>query len=145
MARIERIKQRLDNWAMWRARRDGHGLGFPSKNILANWVASPEQRSKQRESVIPVLHLEAEETDKAVQSLKTSKPHLHQTLELIYLRDLGVQATARRIGRAPSTVHAHLDAADRAIDEWLTAMAREQERKLAQLWAVAPRPGSFTP
>lgn len=144
MARIERIKQRLDNWALWRARRDGHGLGFPSQNMLAAWMASAEQRPKLRESVIPVLHLEAEETDKAVQSLKPSKPHLHQTLELIYLRDLGVQGTARRIGRAPSTVHAQLEAADRAIDEWLVAMVQERERKLAQLWAVKPRPDGFT-
>ncbi|WP_280189092.1 hypothetical protein [Delftia sp. PS-11] len=144
MARIEHIKRRLDNWAMWRARRDANGLGFPSQNILAVWMASTKQPPKGRETTIPVLHLEAEETDRAVQSLKQSKPHLFLVLELIYLRDMGVLGTARRIGRAPSTVHAQLDAADRAIDEWLREMVRDRERKLAQLWAVKDRLGGFT-
>ncbi|MFG0593778.1 hypothetical protein ACF8OH_04615 [Delftia sp. WSY_9] len=145
MARREHIKQRLNNWAMWRARRDGNGLGFATQNILAAWMASVKQPPKVREATIPVLHLEAEETDQAVQSLKHSKPHLFLVLELIYLRDLGIQGTARRIGRAPSTVHAQLDAADKAIEDWLSEMVQERERKLAQLWAVKDRPGSFTP
>lgn len=140
MARIEHIKRRLNNWALWRARRDNHGLGFPSQNILAVWGASVEQPQKNRESVIPVLHLEAEETDKAVESLKGSKAHLYETLFFIYVTDLGVTGSARRIGCAPSTVHARLDAADRAIDAWLVALAQENDRKRS----VARLQGSFT-
>lgn len=129
MARIEHIKHRLNNWALWRARRDNNGLGFPSQNILAVWGACAERSNKNRESIIPVLHLEAEETDKAVESLKGGKSHLYETLYCIYVRDLGVTGTARQTGRAPSTVHAQLDAADRAIDAWLVALAQENERK----------------
>lgn len=140
MARIEHIKHRLNNWALWRARRDNHGLGFPSQNILAVWGAGVEQSQKNRESVIPVLHLEAEETDKAVESLKVGKSHLYETLLCIYVRDLGVSGTARRIGRAPSSVHAQLEAADRAIDAWLVALAQENERKRS----AARLQGSFT-
>ncbi|GGH62221.1 hypothetical protein GCM10010975_26680 [Comamonas phosphati] len=143
MARIEHIKRRLDNWALWRSRCDSNGLGFPSQNILAAWGASAEQQ-KTRESVIPVLHLEAEETDRAVESMKVGKPHLYETLHCIYIRDLGIPGTARRVGRAASTVHAHLEAADRAIDAWLVALAQENERKMAALWAVTKRPGTFT-
>lgn len=146
MARIEHIKRRLDNWALWRARRDNHGLGFPSQNILAAWMASAENPKRgSRESVIPILHLEAEETDRAVESFKASKPHLYETLHCIYIRDLGIPGTARRIGRAASTVHAQLEAADRAIDAWLVALVQENERKMAALWAVTKRPGSLTP
>ena len=137
MARIEHIKRRLNNWALWRAKRDNHGLGYPSQNILAVWGASVEQPQKNRESVIPVLHLEAEETDQAVESLKGGKSHLYETLYCIYVRDLGVTGTARQIGRAPSTVHAQLDAADRAIDAWLVALFQEKERKRAALRAPA--------
>ncbi|MBS3019141.1 hypothetical protein DJFAAGMI_01880 [Comamonas sp. PE63] len=145
MARIEHIKRRLDNWALWRARRDNNGLGFPSQNILAVWGANVEQPQKNRESVMPVLHLEAEETDKAVESLKGGKSHLYETLHCIYVRDLGVTGTARQIGRAPSTVHAQLDAADRAIDAWLVALAQEKERKRAAFNARDAHPVSFPP
>lgn len=132
MARIEHIKRRLDNWALWRARRDNHGLGFPSQNILAAWGASVESQKKgSRESTMPVLHLEAEETDRAVESMKGSKAHLYETLHCIYVSDLGIPGTARRVGRAPSTVHAHLDAADRAIDAWLQNQARIKEEREA--------------
>lgn len=140
MARIEHIKHRLNNWALWRARRDNNGLGFPSQNILAVWGASVEAPLKSRESVIPVLHLEAEETDQAVESLKGGKPHLYDTLLCIYVKDLGITGTARHIGRAPSTVHAQLDAADRAIDAWLVALAQEKERKRGGVGVQ----GSFT-
>lgn len=145
MARIEHIKHRLNNWALWRARRDNNGLGFPSQNILAVWGACAERSNKNRESAIPVLHLEAEETDKAVESLKGGKPHLYETVYCIYVKDLGVTGTARRIGRAPSTVHAQLDAADRAIDAWLVDLAQEKERKRAALSVFSSRSGSFPP
>jgi hypothetical protein len=128
MARIEHIKRRLDNWAMWRVRRDSNGLGFASTNILAVWMASAGEVSKTREVKIPVLHLEAEETDQAVQALRLGKGHLHVTLGYIYLRDLGVQETARRMNRAPSTIHAQLEQADRWIDAWLRAQHEIKEK-----------------
>lgn len=136
MARIEHIKQRLDNWAEWRARRDSNGLGFASQNILATWMASAGSAPKLgRELRIPVLHLEAEEVDQAVQAMRVGKGHLHVTLECIYLRGLGVQETARRMRRAPSTIHAQLEQADRWIDAWL--QAKQLERAKARARAVA--------
>ena len=122
MARIEYIKQRLNNWAMWRARRDNHGLGYATRNMLANWMASAGEVSRyQRDLTIPVLHLEAEEIDEAVEALRLGKGHLHVTLMCVYIKDLGVTGTARQMRRQPSTVHAQLDQADRWIEAWLQA------------------------
>lgn len=138
MARIEHIKRRLDNWALWRARRDNHGLGFASQNILAVWMASAGEVSKSREVKMPVLHLEAEETDQAVMAMRVGKGHLYKTLESVYLRNLGVKETARRMDRAPSTIHAQLDQADRFIDVWL--QTQQEAKDAARARAVS---GSF--
>lgn len=132
MARIEHIKRRLNNWALWRERRDNHGLGFASRNMLANWMAAAgESGSKNRESTMPILHMEAEETDQAVQALKLGKGHLFKTLELVYLRNKGATEAARIMGRSPSTVHAQLDQADRCIALWLEDKARVREEQVA--------------
>ncbi len=137
MARLEYIKQRLNNWAMWRARRDNHGLGYASRNMLANWMASAGEVSRyQRESTIPVLHLEAEEIDEAVEVLRLGKGHLHVMLMCMYVKDLGVTGTARQMRRSPSTIHGYLDEADRWIDAWLQA---KQDAKEGQQQRVSSR------
>lgn len=134
MARLQHIKRRLDNWALWRARRDSHGLGFASSNMLAQWMASAGQSNvRGRESVIPVLHAEAEETERAVQALEQSKSELYTTLQFVYIKNLGVNEAARRMLRAVSTVHAQLDRLDVWLDAWLSA---EREAKQAQRAAL---------
>lgn len=134
MARIERIKKRLDNWAMWKARGDGGGLGFHSRNILAVDVWA---RGTYNGAVIPVFEQEAEETDQAIQSFRQTRPHLYATLDCIYMRDMGVNNTARYLGKARSTVCANLDQADHAIDMWLQDRATERERVRATAEAQA--------
>lgn len=128
MARIERIKKRLDNWALWKARQASSGLGFHSVNVLAVDVWG---RSSYNGAAIPHFDQDAEETDQAVESLQAGKDHLYLTLYAIYMNDLGVQETARRTRKAPSTIHAHLEQADRAIDAWLQEQARIKEEKAA--------------
>ena len=137
MARLPHIKQRLENWAMWRARQEGHGLGYATRNMLANWMASAGEVSRySREATIPVLHLEAEETDQAVEAMRLGNGHLHVTLMCVYVKDLGVTGTARHMRRQPSTVHAQLDQADRVIDAYLQA---KRDAKDAQQQRAAAR------
>ena len=134
MARIERIKRRLDNWAIWKARGDGGGLGYHTCNILAVDVW---ERGSYNGVMIPVFEQEAEETDKAVRALAESSPHIERTLQLIYIRDLGVNETARQLGKGPSTIKAHLEQADHAIDQWLQARATERDKARAAAEAAA--------
>ena len=143
MARIDRIKKRLDNWALWKSRGDGGGLGFHTRNILAVDVWA---RGSYNGAMIPVFEQEAEETNQAVESLKESRPQVFSTLQRIYLQDLGVNETARRYGVSKSTVCSHLEQADAAIDLWLQERALEKERAQAKARAeAAALKRSFTP
>ena len=128
MARLEHIKRRLDNWALWKARMNDGGLGFHSRSVLAVdvWM-----RGSYNGASIPHFEDEAVETDEAVSALKLGKGHLFVTLDCIYLKDLGVQQTARRMQRAESTIKAQLEQADHAIAAWLDAKATERERQRA--------------
>ena len=126
MARIDRIKRRLDNWALWKARQNDSGLGYHARNILAVDVWG---RGSYNGMHIPHFDGEAEQTDCAVQALKLGKGHLYVTLECIYIKDLGIRQTARQMLRAESTIKAQLEQADHAIAAWLDAQAEAKERK----------------
>ena len=143
MARIERIKLKLDNWALWKSRMNSSGLGFHSVNILAVDVWS---RNSYNGSSIPHFDQEAESVDQAVESMKPGKAHLYETLQAYYLQDLGVTEIARRMCKGPSTIHSHLDQADRHIDAWLQEAQRQREEKEALARGRAYQStGSLTP
>ena len=128
MARLEHIKRRLDNWALWKARMNDSGLGFHSRSILAVdvWM-----RGSYNGASIPHFEEDAQQIDEAVNALKLGKGHLFVTLDCIYLKDLGVKQTALRMQRAESTIKAQLEQADYAIAAWLDAKAIERERQRA--------------
>ena len=143
MARIERIKRRLDNWALWKARLNSSGLGFHSVNVLAVDVWG---RSSYNGSVIPHIDQEGEETDQAVEAMRPDKRHLYETLHAYYLQDLGVTEIARRMCKGPSTIHSHFAHADQFIDAWLQEQVRIREEKeaLARGREYMAKQGSFT-
>lgn len=143
MARIERIRQRLENWALWRSRLDSNSLGFHTVNVLAVDVWG---RNSYNGSQIPHVEQEAEETDQAVQEMGQAKSHLRATVCDYYLRDLGVSEIARNIGKGPSTVHAQLGQADQFIDRWLQEQQRirEEREAMARGREYMRRAGSFT-
>lgn len=134
MARLEHIKERLENWAIWASR--GSGLGFKSQSVL---VSETWSRGSYNNMPIPVREEEAWETEKAVLALKLSKSHLFKTVVHIYLNDLGISETAKRMQRAESTIKAQLAQTDQAINAWLELQAEEQEKARA-----AARRGGFT-
>lgn len=129
MARLERIKHRLNNWAMWKSREASGGLGYATRSVLLSDVWC---RGSYNGMVIPVLEQDAEETNLAVESLKLTRSHLYVTLDCIYLKDLGIKATARRMLRAESTIKLQLEQADHAIAQWLEERATEREKQRVQ-------------
>lgn len=144
MARIEHIKRKLDNWALWKSRLNSTGLGFHSVNVLAVDVWS---RNSYGGCQIPHIDQEAEEVDKAVQDMEQAKRHLYATVYDYYLLDLGVSEIARNMGKGPSTIHAHLNQADHFIDRWLQEQQRirEEREALARGREYMRRAGSFPP
>ena len=131
MARIERIKRRLDNWALWKARMNSSGLGWHGQSVLARLQEEVFGRSGYGGNYIPHLEQDAVETNEAVEKLKLGNGHLFVTLDAIYLKDWGVAETARRLGKAPSTIHAQLGQADQFIDAWLAEQARLRDEREA--------------
>lgn len=136
MARIDWVKQRLDNWARWKEREQRHSLGFYSQSAFLRVAVDS---GGYREPEIPVDDVEAAGTDQAVQSLLGSHPQLHRTLVLIYLEDTGQQKAAVMLSCAVSTVKARLEQADQLIATFLRLKAQAKET------ALKAASGSFTP
>lgn len=113
MARIEWVKLRLNNWALYKAREAGGGLGFSTRSALLR-----EPSGGYRESIIPVDDVDAAVTDQAVAALKPARVHLFDTLHCIYLKDTGVKGAALRLGCAESSIKDRLCQADAALAQW---------------------------
>lgn len=140
MARIERIKQRLDNWALWKARMLSGGTGWATRSVL-DIDCGVFNRGSYNGAMIPAFDEDAQEIDAAIKAIGTARPHLVQTLDYIYLRDFGVKMAAVRLGCAEATVHARLGQADAAIDMWLSdqAKAKDQRRAAAEAQQLQER------
>ena len=122
MARIEWVKQRLENWALWNERESHSGLGYPSQSAFMNVARS----NSIREAHVPVDEIEASITDEAVRALSVSRPLQHKTLMLYYIAGQGISGTSRMLACSCATVHSHLDQVDRAIANWLGERAEAQ-------------------
>lgn len=131
MARIEWIKIRLNNWALWKARESAGGLGFAKQSVLLS-----EAVDRYRESVLPVDEVDAVTTNAAVESLRQGRGHLYMTLQLIYVKGVGIKEAARQMSRAESTIKANLDQADHALREWFNAKAEADTARRAAMEAL---------
>jgi hypothetical protein len=103
----------LNNWALYKAREAGGGLGFATRSALLR-----EPSGGYRESIIPIDDVDAELTGQAVAALKPARTHLYDTLTCIYLKDMGIKGTALRLGCAASSINDRLCHADAAIAQW---------------------------
>ena len=131
MARIEWIKNRLNNWALWKARESAGGLGFAKQSVLLS-----EAVDRYRESVLPVDEVDAVTTNAAVESLRAGREHLYRALQLIYVHGVGIKEAARLMARAESTVKANLEQADHALREWFNAKAEVDAARRAAMDAL---------
>ncbi len=120
MARIEHIRLRLENWALWYSRKQGNAQGYRTENILSRWGMPT---GGYREATLPVIDEDARAVDDAVKSLQLTRSHLYLVLMLTYAQGLPRHLVARRMARAESTVSRNLEDADRALDELFRAAA----------------------
>lgn len=126
MARIEWVKQRLANWALWKARNEGGGLGFATRSVL---LSDASDRSYAG-NVIPVLELDGEQTNCAVEALKQPRPRLYEVLHCVYCENLGIKGSARAMGVGASQVSNLLDIADHVLAQWFgDKAARDRDKK----------------
>jgi hypothetical protein len=130
VARIDWVEQRLRNWALWHERGAGGGLGYATQ---AAFLADVSGREQSLEARIPVDEIEAAITHEAVGALRLGYGHLHKTLQLFYLRNLGIKGTAAAMRRAESTIHAQLGQADALLAAWFSDRKRRKQAEAAQL------------
>ena len=124
MARIEWVKQRLENWALWHERGRGGGLGFSKQSAFLRECVDGGRDEGAR---VPVDEVDASVTHQAVESLKLGSGHLYKTLQLIYLRGVGVKRAAVEMHRAESTIKAQLEQADAKLAAWFGERQRQQQ------------------
>jgi hypothetical protein len=124
MARIEWVKQRLENWARWHSQRDSGGLGYPKQCAFLRLAAHGTRAG----NVIPIDSVDASITDDAVKALQDTHAHLYITLRHVYLAGIGIEETARRVGRARSTVIAQLGQADQQLALWFGERAQKRRK-----------------
>ena len=125
MARIEWIKQRLNNWALWKLRESSGGLGFATQAVF---LEDRVDRYREISLSATIDTTDASLTDQAVEALKLPRPHLYDTLRCIYLQDTGIKGAARRLGKAESTISAHLEQADHALSAWFGERAEKKKK-----------------
>lgn len=123
MARIEYIKNRLENWGRWCQQCESGSLGYPKQSSIARLIAP----SGCSDSAVPLSSIDASEIDDAVKALRFTQPHLHMVLTLTYAKSLPRHQVAARMGKAESTISSNLDAADRALDRWLIDKKQAKE------------------
>lgn len=128
MARVDWVKQRLENWALWKEREARGGMGFYTMSSFLRVAVDDSHHAALMSTVDDV---EAQETDKAVTSLLAGHPQIHRTIVLIYLEDTGIRKAAMLLGRAESTVKANLEKADHLLAAWFRERAAEKERRQA--------------
>jgi hypothetical protein len=140
--RIEWVKLRLENWALWKARDGAGGLGFSSTASFLHEVDT----SRYRESRIPVDEVDAAMTDQAVESLKPGREVLYDTVYAMYIAGAGVRGLSRQWSVTEAAIRARLDQADRLLANWFAdrqqkqaAMRAEMDQKLASARAAAGR------
>lgn len=142
MARIDWIERRLLNWARWRLKA-GSGAGGYAQVNLAN--PTPGIRDPYEAAPIPVLAIEASETDTAIGTLPAE---LRSTLVEHYTGRGATSDQLRRLGIAKATLYARLERADRLLADYFNARddaARRERQRVERLQAASRPAGSFTP
>jgi Phage antitermination protein Q len=127
MARIEWVRQRLENWARWSAQQDSGGLGYPKQTAFARLGG----KGSRSETIIPTDSIEASQTDDAVKSLRFVQSDLYLVLTLHYAQALPRHLVAKRMSCSDRTIREKLDRADSAIARWFEdrkAMIDERRR-----------------
>jgi predicted DNA-binding protein (UPF0251 family) len=124
MARIDWVRHKLENWARWCSESASGGLGYPMQSAFSRLGVS----GCREDGWIPMMPLDAAETNQAVDSLKLTQPHLHMVLTLVFAKGLPRHLAAKKMGRAESTIKRNLEDAEYAIARWFSERQRATER-----------------
>ena len=138
MARSEDVERRCLNWARWKNGEGQGGLGYGG----GGWNWSGADRSAFREAKVPTLDAEAEQPDRAIQSLASA---LRRTVEVYYLGTGTMEERCRSLQISRATIYVRVDRAHDVIAAWLReaeARARHERERVELVQASARRRAS---
>lgn len=124
MARIEWVEARLLVWARWRVARGMGGMGVMGYAGV-DLGAADSARSGYREAAVPLMDVEASETEACVQLLNPRG--LMLTVFEHYCGQGGVVDKAKRLCCAVPTVYTRIDQAH----QQLAVSIQERQRRAA--------------
>ncbi len=125
------VQARLDNWARWMADRSTGSVGYPRQSPFMRLGG----RAASTDNVIPLDAIEAEHTDRAVESLRFSSAAVWLTLQCRWLghpqtpahqrRPMLISEIALQLSCTQRTVHHRIDAGLMLVAQ---ALAQQRER-----------------
>jgi len=131
MARIEWVEQRLQNWARWKAIRGGSGsMGYAAVSL----ADADAGRDGYITASVPMIDVEASETDDAVQRLWPGGLHL-AVLE-VYLGRGGMRDKALRMCCTEQALHARITRAHFMLAEHFNAKAQRAKAERQRVEAL---------
>ena len=135
MARIEDVDRRLCNWARWSLGAGSGGLGFASSGLVSGGGGGGYG---YRDAVIPTVDCEAEETNRAVQSLDE---RLRLTLTEVYIGAGSMKRKAAGMGVSEAAVNLRVWDAHRRLAAWFSERQREirSERQRVEMLGLSGR------
>lgn len=141
MARNEEMERRCLNWARWKAGDGQGGLGWGSGS--GGWQSAGADRSGYREAKVPTLDAEAEQTNRAIETLDVS---MQRTVTVYYLGTGTMEQRCSHLQISRATIYLRVDRAHELLAAWLReieAKARNERERLALLLASARPQGDI--
>lgn len=134
MARDAEMERRLRNWARWCAGVSGSTLGYAAMRYTDEPAGTAERDIK-----IPVLGVEAEETDRAVRALEAG---LQLTLKVVYVWEYDTKRQQRELGCTARAIQLRVERAHWQLKDWLDVerQKRDDLRRLNMLRVNGARP-----
>lgn len=134
MARDAEIERRLRNWALWCVGVSGSTLGYAAPKYTDEPTDTAEQGIR-----IPVLFIEAEETDRAIKTLEAG---LQETLKVVYVSEYDTKWQQKRLGCTARAIQLRVERAHRLLKDWLDGerKKRDELRQLNLLRMKSARP-----
>lgn len=135
MARIEWVEERLQVWARWKIARGQGQMGYASVSL----AGSNAGRSGYAQAAIPLLEVEAAETDEAVTALHPGGLRLSVTE--YYCGAGGLEDKLKRLCCAKATLMWRIDQAHVQLAEHFRQVRERRQAERARVEAL--QRGSF--
>jgi hypothetical protein len=133
MAKLQWMRDRVENWAAWRVRRNSGGVG----RYAAMTYEDPAQRGTDPYADAPVKPHEEDawEIDAAMRVVLVST-ELRATIECHYLSRYTEAEKLRRLCVAKSTLHDRLDRVDRLLVRYFSDRHAQAAQERARVEAL---------